>query len=110
MGEHAHDYRPRQHSHGRREKYAIGENRNSRGDYVRPCGHTAADSIHGQRDAKKPESDQKPRRDRQDYQSGVHETSYAELDAGVDEIQRTIEYMRPWHKNHAWANRDQAQR
>src|SRR5215831_1728656 len=31
------------------------------------------------------------------------------MDAAIDEVERAIEHVRPWHQDHAWADRNQAQ-
>ena len=38
----------------------------------------------------------------------VNQAGSAEMDSALDEVQRTVKHMRPWHQNHARADRDKA--
>ena len=40
----------------------------------------------------------------------MNQAGCAEVQAAVDEIGQTIEHMGPWHKDHARAERDEAER
>ena len=54
------------------------------------------------------QSKQQPRRDDHNYEPCINQAGGAKMDSALDEVQRTAKHMRPWHQNHARADRDEA--
>ena len=71
---------------------------------VRPGGSTGSETP------SKRQAQQQSGRDRDDDEAGIDQPGGAEMDAAGDKVQRAIEEVRSRHQDHAWADRDEAQR
>ena len=95
---------------GFEKKTAVAGHRDSRRDDVMPQGDGPPRRIDRQRDAEQRQAQQQAGRDRDHDEAGIKQTGGAEMDTAADEVKGPIEDVRPRHQNHAWADRDEAQR
>src|SRR5262249_7739682 len=91
------------------EEAAVSWDGDAGGDHVLPQRDGPGGFIDRQGDAEQRQAKQQSRRDRHDDKSRVYQPGGAKMDAAIDEIERAIEHVWPWHQDHAWADRNQAQ-